>query len=326
MQAFYLKYSDMRQNLYKITEAKNLPDVWFQNFSEQNSCSLQPWAYLEPYMQYFSLDSQQLQAFRNTYEAIQKDQALNKIASRISFILFSQEHSWDELFSWPAIKNMPLFYLVVLMQQAVYCIEYWKEKGISDDILLATFNDIPLWLNRHKNEFGCYGIIGVAWLQNHFSCGILRIGRLQFMPSTFYWEHIQKECGLLVDDPVLDIHIPGDGPLSEAPVRASIAEAKNVFKNIHPDVVYKAFTCRSWLFDTQLNEYLSESSNIIRFQKMFDLYDDPNTNSEDIIAMVLGEPYRHRPLDFTPSNSLERAIVEHIKKGGRWGTALGILK
>jgi hypothetical protein len=70
-------------------------------------------------------------------------------------------------------------------------------------------------------------------------------------------------------DPMVGVHIPGDGRLNDEDVENTIRETREFLAKYYPDYKYKAFGCGSWLMDPQLIDILGEESNIGKFCKRF---------------------------------------------------------
>jgi hypothetical protein len=68
-------------------------------------------------------------------------------------------------------------------------------------------------------------------------------------------------------------------------------------------------------------EYLPEDSNIVRFQRRFELepYEEPEGLDADEEALRFVFRTLTTPLDQLPRNTtLQRAIGDHLKAGGHW--------
>jgi hypothetical protein len=114
---------------------------------------------------------------------------------------------------------------------------------------------------------------------------------------------------------------PGLGPLTPAAITASLDEARAFFPRPLSRRTYTAFACGSWLLDPQLCEYLPEDSNIVRFQRRFDLapYEEPEGLDCDVEVLRFVFRTLTTPLDQLPRRSvLQRAIVDHLKAGRHW--------
>ena len=69
-------------------------------------------------------------------------------------------------------------------------------------------------------------------------------------------------------DPVIGVHIPPTGKLTEELVDATIQETKEFVAKYYPEYEYKAFDCTSWMMSTQLDDLLG-GGNIVKFSQRF---------------------------------------------------------
>ena len=142
--------------------------------------------------------------------------------------------------------------------------EKYKRHGISDEILLDTLSDIVVWTKIYYGMWGKVGFAEVSWIRRHLTFKLFKLGRLQFeiTDAECDIDAFDTECG----DPILAVHIPGVGPLSESD---SFNMAKEFFGSYFPAYSYKCFTCHSWLLDPTLKKYLRDGANILRFAELF---------------------------------------------------------
>ncbi|NUO59947.1 MAG: DUF5596 domain-containing protein [Hamadaea sp.] len=182
---------------------------------------------------------------------------------------------------------------------------YHREHGIDAAVTWATLADLGrnLAVDRRMNREGWP--VMQSWLTLHTRGGLYELGRLQHQRS----------------DSTLDLHIPESGPLSPAAIDASLDEARAFFPRHFPDEHYTEFACGSWLLDPQLQKFLPEDSNIVRFQQRFEL--EPYVEPEGLDADVEVRRFVFRdlttPLGELPIRSvLQRAVVEHLTAGGHW--------
>ncbi len=70
-------------------------------------------------------------------------------------------------------------------------------------------------------------------------------------------------------DPVVSVHIPPGGGMTDELVSESFAQTKAFIDEYFPDFKYKGFICGSWLMDPQLVDLLGEKTNIAKFCKRF---------------------------------------------------------
>ncbi|MBU5451004.1 hypothetical protein [Acetivibrio sp. MSJd-27] len=147
-----------------------------------------------------------------------------------------------------------------------------------------------------------------------------RDGRLLFSPvSISGFERVVAQ-----GDPVIGVHMPGREKLSEEAVQESFACAKTFLAEHFPNYLYKAFVCSSWALDTGLKAFLKDSSNILKFQKLFRIVLGPvNTFSlrmdifhrEDEISIDL----------LVPENQFQSDMLSFAKKGGKLYSGKGYI-
>ncbi|MEN3536469.1 hypothetical protein AAH991_15245, partial [Microbispora sp. ZYX-F-249] len=122
-------------------------------------------------------------------------------------------------------------------------------------------------------------------------------------------------------DDAIGLHIPETGPLTPEAVEASLDEARTFFPRHFPGERYTSFSCGSWLLDPQLQEYLPEDSNIVRFQRRFELepYEEPEGIDADVEVLRFVFRSLTTPLDQLPRRTvLQRAVIDHLKAGRHW--------
>jgi hypothetical protein len=125
---------------------------------------------------------------------------------------------------------------------------------------------------------------------------------------------------------VLSVHIPGFcGPFPPEVCEASFDLAREFFPRHFPEETYRFAVCKSWLLDRQLADYLPETSNIVQFQRRFQLAYAPEPDNHDTLDFVFRAP--GRPLDELPQDTaLQRAVVSHIRAGNSWAVSMGWLE
>lgn len=127
-------------------------------------------------------------------------------------------------------------------------------------------------------------------------------------------------------DAVLDVHIPATGPLDEQAVERSFAQAGEFFPRHFPEFDYAGFTCISWLLDPQLRDCLPPTSNIVRFLDRFRLLPLPGADHRQTYERVFGDANAdiERAAPTSPTH-LQRAILAHVRAGGRWRMTGGFI-
>jgi hypothetical protein len=115
-------------------------------------------------------------------------------------------------------------------------------------------------------------------------------------------------------DPMLTIHIPEDGPLTEQGCREGLRLAREFFPAQFPEFEFKGFQTQTWLLGVGLQELLPPQSNIVRFQSLFELFPAIQGDDRQLRERVFGDP--DLPLDKMPlQTSLQRIVHEKLREG-----------
>ncbi|WP_433017578.1 acyltransferase domain-containing protein [Kribbella sp. CA-294648] len=195
--------------------------------------------------------------------------------------------------NWPA-DGCPLHaYLAVLPQVR----EWHAKQGIPEEISRATLAQFGSRVRQGE-------VTRHHWFTRHIRGSLYRLGRLQFDRA----------------EPVLEVHIPGDGPLTPAACDESFAAAKPFFAKHFPEEHYDRATCSSWLLDPQLADYLPVDSNILRFQRRFTLLSRGEPGDDEIVEFIFGTGAGP---NLPRQTTLQRAIADHLAAGNHWYHVLG---
>ncbi|WP_433533849.1 acyltransferase domain-containing protein [Micromonospora sp. CA-249363] len=182
---------------------------------------------------------------------------------------------------------------------------YHRDHGVPDAVSWATLADLGRNLAVDRRMRGEGWPVMQSWLTLHVRGAVYELGRLQHHRG----------------DGAIGLHIPDAGPLTPEAVSASLDAGRLFFARHFPDESYTAFSCGSWLLDPQLREYLPEESNIIRFQRRFELepYTEPEGLDADVEVLRFVFRTLSTPLDELPRRTaLQRAIVDHLSAGRHW--------
>ena len=116
-------------------------------------------------------------------------------------------------------------------------------------------------------------------------------------------------------DPILEIHIPEDGPMDFDACGACLEEIARDFSRYFPDKTFKAFVCGSWLLDPQFQDGMGAGSNICRFQRECYLYPiGPGGGRSGFFRMFTSDDIASLPRDTT----MRRTYLDLLDKGGLW--------
>ena len=134
------------------------------------------------------------------------------------------------------------------------------------------------------------------------------------------------EPGFRKGDATLGVHIPATGPLCRAECDESFDLATAFVERHFREHDFRVATCTSWLLDEQLADYLPADSNIVQFQRRFTVVDGarPTMGATSCCFVFDRVP---KSIDELPQRTaLERAIVSHLRGGGRWKHADGLAR
>ncbi len=156
--------------------------------------------------------------------------------------------------------------------------ELYSQRGISREILYDTLSDLAIWTKIWSRKKGRLYLGELEWLSRHLKAKLFKLGRLQFCLGNAEFdipdENISK------GDKVIEVHLPSNGePLTYDACIKSFSKAREFFAAYFPDFDYKCFTCHSWLLDSSLKEILKSDSNILKFQSMFKLIKEDESNA-----------------------------------------------
>lgn len=196
----------------------------------------------------------------------------------------------------------------------------YKDKGIKEEVLLDTLNDLVIWTKTWSEIKGELFLGEIEWLYRHLSMRLFKLGRLQFCFGKAEHDHIGTSTKK--NDNVLEIHIPATGPLDTNDCKASIELSKEFFSTYYPEFIYNAYTCNSWLLDTTLKDILQTDSNIVKFQDLFNIIASDEHNG--ILRYIF--KWNTTPLNlnnYTPTTSFAQRIVDRIKNGGTFYISYG---
>jgi hypothetical protein len=199
----------------------------------------------------------------------------------------------------PAWRHLYVYTYLALVDVVL---GYHRDHGVADAVSWVTLADLGrnLAIDRRMHREGWP--VMQSWLTLHARGGVYELGRLQHQRG----------------DTAIGLHIPDSGPMTPEAVSASLDEARAFFPRHFPGERYTAFSCGSWLLDPQLQEYLPEDSNIVAFQRRFELepYEEPEGLDADVEVLRFVFRTLTTPLDQLPRRTvLQRAIVDHLTAG-----------
>jgi hypothetical protein len=256
--------------------------------------------------------------------------------------VLSQIGDWDAGSFLPVLpKELGIqgecLWIFVFLATAEAIHRWHARQGISDEISWATLADLGLNVARNRRRRGVSGLEFPTWLGLHWRGVLYALGRLQFNPFAlrtgpagplFWYEGAALEAmstAFQPGPPVLGVHVPAGSPLDPAACDASFQAAASFFPRFFPQHASRLAVCTSWLLDEQLADYLPAESNIVRFQRRFELVPGAREDDDGLFLWVFDRV--PAALDeLQPRTELERTIVRHVRDGHHWRMRTGWLE
>jgi hypothetical protein len=243
---------------------------------------------------------------------------------------------------WPSFEGpkFPLrlrcHFVHVALAVVPFTLAYGQRLGIPREIAVDSLADVGRHMEIHRRMHSSTGIEASWWVTLSLRAEIVDLGKLQFnrftlkvgdeSPPWYTGEEAERRgAGFRAGDPCLGVHIPDGARLEPVAVEESLRRAGAFFDRYYPVGQRRVATCLSWLLDDQLAEYLPAESNIVRFQRRFELVPGWLEDDRYILQFVFRVGPDH-PIERLPQRTtLERAIVAHLRAGKHWRERAGWL-
>ena len=227
--------------------------------------------------------------------------------------------------------------------------DIYRRKGWPREMVDEIRGDFRLWAETGVRDFGFCGLLPrlFSWSAQCLNGTVKQFGRLQCNDIHFFELELslyrqsdgsvkalpcfQKgnppDPDLTFRDKAISLHIPASGPLKAEACLDSIRRMYRFSREYHPDYDFRAAVCYSWLLDPLFQTFLAPDSNIVRFQKLGHLLVCPGRDQTDeVIWRLWGLAGRGKaPSELPVRSSMERGVVEHLKKGGRFQEGLLVI-
>ena len=271
---------------------------------------------------------------RQEVELLKQDEMLNRACWLIHYILFYAPGT-DLLNGW-RWKGDPKAYaehgslvtnVVALLAGQPLHEQGMAERGYDQEQIRFHVRGVrATWVGQHENR----GVDGISfgqmvWGAYFMRCTLVSIGRLEYECGLKERHEYDERFG--TDTCYISIHIPAsDNGLKDEEVEESVRLAIDHLEDYFPQTKgkKKVFLTRTWLLSPELGEILKPDSNIMKFQKRFELLETYPENSAFLsfvfkTSASLDLDYNTLPED----TGLRRAIKQRLVNGETLHTALG---
>lgn len=221
-------------------------------------------------------------------------------------------------------ENGGIYCVLIYMAATGYTHEKYREKGMPDEVFYDTFNCLPEKMETHKKHFGIWGNVAPTWPISHLNLTLFRIGRLGYAFVRPPHEPLKAGDTVLAgeNEPYIYMHMSDNEKLVGC--AESIRAAREFFRTFYPEYADCVYMTNTWLIDPRLGDILPEESNIMQFQKLFEIYERYDCRSE-VLKRIFGEEKENLD-DYAPNTSLGRAVIAYLKSGRELGRGIGYTK
>lgn len=189
-------------------------------------------------------------------------------------------------------------------------------ENIPEPIWVDTMKCFSRFVGEHHRSLGRHGFDRGFWTTRQVGAKLFRIGQLEY--------ELKEEDG----KKTIDLHIPSDARMDMGLLDESVARAREFLKEYFPDWAEESMECESWLLSPVLASLLPENSNILSFQRAFEIISqdpEPQDVLEWVFRLTQGQQ-ETTPLEALPEGTcLQRSMKAFLLSGGRVGVAQGRL-
>lgn len=198
----------------------------------------------------------------------------------------------------------------------------YLERGIELQIYRDGVLDLKWKLEECKAVKGVCGTFVIGWHPLLFRLACFTLGRLTFEPITANFDYEKNGVKIEKDKTtVISVHIPRTGtPIDKESCDRSYAMAREFFKKQAGENA--PFHCNSWLLFPENKQILPPSTNTYRFLSEYDIISWKYNTGGDLWRLF--DTDEKHPDRLPADTTFRRCYVEHLKKGGRVGTGIGI--
>jgi len=193
----------------------------------------------------------------------------------------------------------------------------YQKKGIPREIWLDTLKSITEKMITYYDAEGRWGASSYAWPLNGISMRIFRLERLAFQINFHDGEPEIYGGKTYIDrgDCYIAIHIPDRDAFDHELCVKSYEKARWFFKTFYPELQIRYFRCQSWLLFDELKNMLKEDSNILKFQRDFEIAEQIPRPPRDVLIRLFGRDSADLGV-FEAKTSLQKKMLDFLKNGG----------
>ena len=267
----------------------------------------------------FNLAPEAAEVIRSTWHAAEYRQALAYLEEK--FFAAEVPESADKL-PWKGDEAGKLL-LTAAVAYYPSAVKLYQERKWPLELLQDTMDDFRVWSQHHYDNFGTWGLIwdGAAFIRSQMHGFVVRFGRLQCNTIYPLWKELCTPDGKVIlpkGTQVINLHIPASGALNIDESLKSMEKMKEFFRIYRPEIEWRAFVCHSWLLDVQLRKLLPETSNIIKFQKLGMIIDEPEKQADTVFRVFGVKAVKDGVASIPWTTSMQKILGKFILDGGEF--------
>lgn len=255
-------------------------------------------------------------------DQIIKDISLIRICNLCHYILYlDQTGLYQDIWNWKETdkmyENAGSYMLPVLVLLSGYetHLKNMVKRNFDEEQIKEQKRNIVLSCTSDKNRFFIDGIrfSQMVWGSYFMKGKIIQVGRLQYE----YKENIPSVVREYKDGDYMYIHIPKGHDLNPKEVNESLTKSREKIRMFFPEIeISKLQYCtKTWLLSDELKEILKQDSNIIQFQKKFQILEQIE-NIGDFLNFVFQErnkniSYEKLKEETTLQKKLKEMLIHH---------------
>ena len=193
---------------------------------------------------------------------------------------------------------------------------------LGEEIYRETSADILYKTAECVESYGVVGISTLPWYEGLLRGLTISIGRLQYRLVKFRLEAYEGHgLSLKRGDPVVTIHIPSSGPLTEESCLDSYRRAHAHFASEFSGGIVP-FVCHSWMLYERNREFFPEGGNLMRFMGDFEVLENTEGNNENLWR-IYGKQYDDPSL-LPRKTRLQASLADYLAAGNKMGVGYGV--
>jgi len=191
--------------------------------------------------------------------------------------------------------------------------ERYMAMDISEDIFIATMKCFSRFISECKEKNGEAYFDRAWWTYRQLSMQIFRIGELEY-------ELCDKN-----GEKYISVHIPSDAIFTRKNIDISLYQARIFMARYFPEYAMADYVCSSWLLAPELSNILSEESNILDFQKRFEIKRIKEEDKE-FIEWLFQKPSDTSYEELPEKTSLQKQVKILLLSGSMIHEGYGVMK